>query len=325
MDPIIREWPRVAVIVLNWNGWKDTLECLESLRHLDYPAFKTILVDNGSTNDSVARIEEWRQGKMSGTDLAILRTGENLGFAGGNNAGIRHALDAGFDFVWLLNNDTIVEERSLIELVRLARTDEAIGAAGSLVLFHRAPDRINSAGIRVGRFGRRARLLGLNRDKTEREFLQRREVDAVSGCSMLLLARALRQVGLLDERYFLYLEEVDLCTRLRQQGFRCWVVPESIVFHKQWGSIQPYPELADYYLSRSQVLYIRKFSSGLHALLGHALFFGKYLPLVILRSLRIRDFSCFKAFRLGMRHGFSGRYEYRWPLKAREGAPESGP
>ncbi|MCX6563024.1 MAG: glycosyltransferase family 2 protein [Candidatus Aminicenantes bacterium] len=317
MNPQNREWPRVAVIVLNWNGWKDTLECLESLRRLDYPAFKTILVDNGSTNDSAARIAEWRQGKMDEAELTIIRTEENLGFAGGNNVGIRHALDAGFDFVWLLNNDTIVDERSLIELVRLARADERIGAAGSLVLFHRAPDRINSAGICVGRFGRRARLLGLNRNKSEAEFLKRREVDAVSGCSMLLRSRALRDVGLLDERYFLYLEEVDLCTRLKQKEFRCWVVPESIIWHKQWGSIQPYPELADYYLSRSQVLYIRKFSSGLHALLDHALFFGKCLPLVLLRSLKIRDFACFKAFWLGMHHGFSGRFDYRWPLKAR--------
>jgi len=321
MDPIIQEWPRVAVIVLNWNGWKDTLECLESLRHLDYPAFKTILVDNGSTNDSVARIEEWRKGRMDEAELTIIRTRENLGFAGGNNVGIRHALDAGFDFIWLLNNDTIVDERSLMELVRVARTDEMIGAVGSLVLFHRTPDRINSAGICVARFGRRARLLGLNRNKGEAEFLKRRKVDAVSGCSMLLRARALSEIGLLDERYFLYLEEVDLCTRLRQKEFCCYVVPESIIWHKQWGSIQPYPELADYYLSRSQVLYIKKFSSGLHALLDHALFFGKSLPLVILRSLRIRDFSCFKAFQLGIRHGFSGRFDYRWPLKARGGIP----
>jgi len=249
MDFRVPGSPPVAVIVLNWNGWKDTLDCLESLRRLDYPAFKTVLVDNGSTNDSVARVEEWRRGKMGEADLTILRTDRNLGFAGGNNIGLRYALEQGFDFAWLLNNDTIVEARSLRELVRPAQANEAVGAVGSLVLFQRSPDTINSAGISVARFGRQARLLGLNRKKTEEEFLKSREVDAVSGCSMLLRCGALREAGLLDERYFLYLEEVDLCTRLRQKGFRCRVAPESVIFHKQWGSIQPYPELADYYLA----------------------------------------------------------------------------
>jgi hypothetical protein len=292
---------------------------------LNYPSFTTILVDNGSTNDSLVRIEEWAQGKMSRAELTIVRTGENLGFAGGNNAGIRRALEKGCDFVWLLNNDTVVDERALLELVRVARTDEAIAVVGSLILYQRSPNMINSAGICVSRFGRRARLLGLNRPVTEREFLTRREVDAVSGCSMLLRCRALREAGFMDERYFLYMEEVDLCTRLRLLGRRCWFAPDSIVFHKHWGSIQPYPELADYYLSRSQVLYIRKFSSGVHAVLDHALYFGKSLPLVILRSLRIRDFACLKAFQLGIRHGFSGRFDYRWPLKARKEASECAP
>jgi len=308
-------YPRVAIIVLNWNGWEDTLGCLESLGRLRYPSFRTIVVDNGSTNDSLTKIEAWKAGHPGAPGLTVLETGENLGFAGGNNAGIRHALKAGFDYVWLLNNDTVADPQSLLELVRAAESDSRIAVTGSLILYQRSPGMINSAGIRISRFGR-ARLLGLNRPKSEPKFNVPREVDAVSGCSMLLRCSALRAVGLMDERYFLYLEEIDLCTRLRQAGYRCWVAPESIVFHKQWGSIQPYPELADYYLSRSQVLYIKKFYSGFQAVLDYALFIGRYFPGVILRSRRIRNFDCYRAFKIGLRHGFAGRFDYRWRGRA---------
>lgn len=307
--------PRAAIVILNWNGWEDTLECLASLRELDFPEFRVIVVDNGSDNDSTGRIEQWILGQRGTVRIDLIRSRENLGFSGGNNLGIRRALDEGAEFVWLLNNDTTIDKDALAALVRVALEDESIGAVGSLILYQRDPGTINSAGILIAPFALRARLLGLNEKRADPAFNVRRDVDAVSGCSILLRASALRTIGSMEERYFLYFEEVDLALRLKKSGYRCVFAPESVVFHKQWGSIQPYPELADYYLARSQVLFIKKFAGKAHAAAAVVWFAAKYFPRVVIRSVRIRNFACLRAFGLGLWHGLIGRFEYRWPVR----------
>ncbi len=306
--------PAAHVVLLNWNGWRDTLPCLNSLAQLEDPPDRVWIVDNGSTDDSIARIEEWRRGRDDGGRFILLRSPENLGFSGGNNLGIRRALDEGAELIWLLNNDTTVDRGALTALARTALEDDAIGLVGSLILYEKDPETINSAGIRVSPFAMSARLLGLNERRADPRFTVRRDVDAVSGCSMLLKGSALRRIGLLEERYFLYFEEVDLALRLKAAGYRVVFDPESVVLHKQWGAIQPYPELADYYLPRSQVLFIKKFCGRAHAVAATAWFASKYLVRVVIRSARIHDWNCLRAFRRGLEHGLRGRYDYRWPL-----------
>lgn len=305
--------PRVAIVILNWNGWKDTLPCLDSLTELKGPPPRVYVVDNGSADESAARIEDWRRGRADRDRFILLRSTENLGFSGGNNLGIRRAFDEGAEFVWLLNNDTTVAGDSLTALVRVALEDASIGAVGSLILTERDPETINSAGILVSPFTMAARLLGMNEKRADPRFNVQRDVDAVSGCSLFLRASALRGVGSMEERYFLYCEEVDLALRLKKAGYRCVFAPGSVVFHKQWGSIQPYPEIADYYLARSQVLFIRKFSGQAHAAAAIIWFAAKYFPRVVIRSVRIKNFACLRAFRLGLWHGLIGRFDYRWP------------
>ena len=176
----------MAIIILNWNGWQDTLECLESVQHINYMDYEVILVDNCSTNDSVKIFQSWCDGKVpvntkmvkfspenkpvkyieydrisaeavgnidNKTEedppqrrLVIIQTGENLGFAGGNNVGIRYALKKDFDYVWLLNNDTVIDRDSLIEMIKLAESDENIGMVGSKLVDYHDPQKIQSIG-----------------------------------------------------------------------------------------------------------------------------------------------------------------------------------
>jgi len=128
--------PLVFIIVLNWNGKDDTLECLGSLQQLDYPNFETVVVDNGSTDGSEDVI------RSAFPSVNFIQTGRNLGYAGGNNVGIKHALSHGADYVWLLNNDTTVDPNALTALVETAQADPKIAVVGSKIFYYDQPDVI---------------------------------------------------------------------------------------------------------------------------------------------------------------------------------------
>ena len=346
--------PKVAVIVLNWNGWLDTLECLESLQHLAYPNFQVIVVDNGSIDDSVEKIKNWCQGKIpvqtrfvefeprlkpvarldysrreaesggdvrgeteveassSQTRLILIQTGENLGFAGGNNAALRYCLERDYGYFWLLNNDTVVDSSSLAEMIEVAESDGAIGVAGPMILFYSRPQCIYSAGLSLSKIGRRVRRMGIMKHRDAPAFNTRKDVEGIAGCALLIRQDTVRTIGLLDERYFLYMEEADWCTRAIQKNYRCVYVPRARIWHKGWASIQSDPQLMDYYLARSQILYLKKFSSGARFVLDVLAYVARSFLKVVEKSLRTGDFSGWRAQILGLAHGFSGNYAYRW-------------
>src|SRR5712672_2084688 len=132
--------PSVSCILLNWKGWRDTVACLDALARLDYENLSVIVVDNGSADESVRRIRE------AAPDILVLETGSNLGFAGGNNVGIRHALAQGADYIWLLNNDTKPEPAALAQLVRRAESNSRFGEIGSVLVRADEPSRIQAWG-----------------------------------------------------------------------------------------------------------------------------------------------------------------------------------
>jgi len=136
MQASVEETPKVSIIVLNWNSAHDTAECLESLRKLNYPAHEIIIVDNGSTDDSELVLRE------EYSDIKFIQTGVNLGYAGGNNVGIKYALAHGAELIWILNNDTVVDPDSLREMVVMAQSDPAIGLVGSKIFYYSKPDTL---------------------------------------------------------------------------------------------------------------------------------------------------------------------------------------
>jgi len=236
----------VCIIVLNWNGWRDTLACVASLQRQEYPDCNVLLVDNGSTDGSVGEIRKRLP------ELEILETGSNLGFGGGCNAGIRMALDRGADYVWLVNSDATVDPAALSALGQVAMENVHVGAVGSVVMEADDPSRLQLWG--GGRIN-----LWLGRST---HCLAAGPVDFVSGASMLLRRHALEQVGLFDDKsFFMYWEDTDLGFRLRKAGWDLAVSENSKIYHKQSASLGAGNPLLDEYATRSCVRFLRRHAS----------------------------------------------------------------
>lgn len=225
------------------------MACLRSLENLIYPSFEVVVVDNGSTDGSGMKLQKEFK------EVRFIENKENLGFAGGNNVGIRYALEHSADYVLLLNNDTFVKADFLENLVRTAEADGRTGIAGPKI-YAGLPGstRLWYAGGGVDWKGVKTVHRGFQ-EEDEGKWNQTEDSDFVSGCAMLIKRSVLERIGLLDERYFLYYEDTDFCTRARKAGFRILYVPQATVYHKSWSSSggQSSP-LRTYYMTRNRLL-----------------------------------------------------------------------
>jgi GT2 family glycosyltransferase len=244
--------PKVTVIIPNWNGMDHIQGCLESLLKIDYHNVDVIVVDNNSEDGSPKAIAE------SFPKVQIMRNSENLGFAEGCNVGIRQAMKSGSAYVWLLNNDTLVDRQSLTFLVRAAEKDNSIGMTGSKIYEYDYPNIIRCAGMTINWFRGETDLIGWHQ-LDEGQFNNYSDVEGLEGCSLLISRRVCEEVGLMDKDYFVYGEEIDWCVRARLRGFRCTFVPESIVFHKGGASSgEAYRPTLSYYSTRNMLRTISK-------------------------------------------------------------------
>jgi GT2 family glycosyltransferase len=294
---------RVYVIVLNWNGWRDTIECLESVFRLDYPDYQVLLCDNGSSDGSWHQTRRWAQGeikaearnpalagltnppvpkpisfvelggtqaKMDSSDtearLVLMRTPTNLGFAGGNNIAMRFALNRGdCDFVWLLNNDTVVRPDALSHLVQRMKERPDAGICGSTLLYYDDPSKVQAFGGSVyNKWLARGRHIGKLADAAhipEAEEVERK-IAYVVGASMLVRKTFLEQVGLLNEEYFVYFDELDWAARAKGR-FHLAFCPRSIVYHREGAVIGSHrthqSTRAEFYLARNRIIFTRRY------------------------------------------------------------------
>lgn len=248
---------RVAVILLSYNDWKETLLCLDSFAQVTYPNLEIIAVDNGSTNAPLT------EARVRRPDLTIIENGKNLGYAEGNNVGIRYALEHGADYVLVQNNDTIVAPDFLDQLVRVAEQHPRAAFVGPLVYHHSEPTVVQSAGGLLTNTWR-----AYHRGQNEDDRGQYRTVDAVrwvTGCSILGRASVLGKIGLLDPEFFIYSEETDWCLRAGEAGYEILFVPQAKIWHKGVRrDYQPSPRVV--YLSvRNELLLLRKHHAGVVA------------------------------------------------------------
>ncbi len=301
---------KVSVILVNWNGWKDTLVCLVSLVNVNKKGLdlRVIVVDNGSTNESAPEI------RKKFPSVTLIETGKNLGFTGGNNVGIRYAIDHGSDFVWLLNNDTFVDKNAL-SFIR-AFDKPSVGIAGSKIYF--APGHeFHYNRYKESQRGRVfwyaggvidwANMYASHRGVDEVDHGQyniQEETPFVTGCSMMIRRDVFDRIGLLDDRYYLYLEDLDFCLRTKRAGFNIVYDPSSVVWHVNAGSsARPGNALQQYYITRNRLL------------VGH-LYAPLRTKLALLREALRFLFSGTQVQKQAVRDALTARFGNRFSLKS---------
>ncbi len=268
--------PLVYIVVLNYGNAPDTIACCESLKQLVYDNFKVVVIDNCSADDSMAVLKQWLT-SQDPQRFQLIQTRWNLGFAGGNNEGIRIALkDKDCQYVWLLNNDTVVTPSALTGLVEPFQKDSRVGISGSLVYYFYERDTIQ------GLCGVYNPILSTSKySATVSHSLFHKSYPM--GASMMISRDFFETIGLLSEDYFLYYEELDLVCRSSGK-YKVAYAPQSIIYHKEGATIggkakgAVKSKLADYYAMRNRIIFTRKF-------------YKRYLPTVyagLLLSMLIR-------------------------------------
>lgn len=251
-DNLHRKSPKVSVIILNWNGKDDTLECLGSFKKIGYTNYEIIVVDNGSSDGSEEVI------KSQYPDIVLLQAGENLGYAGGNNVGISWALKHGTDYLLILNNDTVVAPDLLNAFVDAAILLPQGSILGAKIYFYDKPDTLWCAGGRWLSDHSRFEHVGGGKIDSE-DFNSVVEVDYITGCALFADAETFKDIGLLDEQLFLTYEETDWCYRARAKSHKCLVVPTAKLWHKVsssfGGATSP---IVTYFMVRNKLLWGEK-------------------------------------------------------------------
>lgn len=334
----------VYIIIVNYNGWSDTIECLESVFRSSYPDYRVLVVDNSSPNGSLDRIKAWAEGRQevtepgnsalrhlsnppipkplshvlysrseaeaggradeAGTRLVLIQAGNNLGFAGGNNVALRYALARNdCDYVWLLNNDTVIDPNALRKLIDVARKESSLAVFGSLILYYHHPTVIQVAGGAImNPFIMKNTYYG-GRQKAEK-FVHDEKIrlSYIMGASFFLRRTVFETIGLLETKYFLGYEETDFCTAVKRKSGKLLCAYQSRVWHKDSATVGLHSALSDYYGTRNFVWYLKKYfwyAVPSAVVIG---FIGK-----IVNRIRRRQFSRIWLIIVAYRDGFLDR------------------
>lgn len=283
--------PCVTIITINYNQLQLTCELLDSLRKLTYPEVEVIVVDNHSKENPAEIIGERYP------EVKLILSSENLGFAGGNNLGIRASRGK---YLLFLNNDTEVDPGFLEPLVSLFESNPKAGAASSKILYFNSGETIQYAGsTRIDPFTGRSKRIGyMEKDQGQHNRLQ--ETDLAHGAAMMVPRKVIEEVGMMPDFFFLYYEEVDWCESIKKAGYKIYFVPDSKVYHKESMSIGKGSTLKTYYMTRNRLLYMRRNTEGFRKLTWILFFLFFSLPKNALMFTLKRDIDHAKAFWKGL-------------------------
>lgn len=269
--------PKVFIIILHYKNWNDTNECLASLDRLDYDNFEKVIIDNDK---------------------------DNKGFAGGNNLGIKQALERGADYILLLNNDTIIDQPDFLKkLVEAGEREERVGILGPMIYGY-GTEKIHFAGGKINRLYTKGRHITKLKIKSQKS----KVVDYITGACILIKRKVIEKIGLMDENYFLYCEDVDWCLRARKAGFLCTVVEESRISHKvsSGSKIASFPYI--YYHTRNGLLLAKRNAPILVKFLAYVSSLGLYLKQVVKLVILPSKSIWAKAIMKGIRDFYKGRF-----------------
>lgn len=250
--------PSVHFVIINWNQPELTLACLESLSELDYPNFRIVLVDNGSTDNSVALI------RQAYPNVILIETGENLGYSAGNNVGIRYAMEHEAEYVFLLNNDTVIDKNMLSRMVAIGEADSNTGMIGPTIYYFDPPDMLWSAVNSIDWVRGQIIRHGLNETWPQAtDDTPPQQVDYVDSCAILVKREVIEKIGLLDEAFFINFDDADWNIRARQIGFEIIHVPAARVWHKVSAAMGQASPATTYYMTRNSLLFFWKHNRGI--------------------------------------------------------------
>jgi len=269
--------PYIAIIIVNWNSYSVTKPCLESLDTVVYNNLKVILVDNGSSDNSGQRLKEEHSG------IVLIENQENLGFTGGNNAGIEYALSQDYDAIMLLNNDTIVTPGFVTPLIQGLFSNEKIGAIQPKILYNYDRDIIwNAGGVFKTKTCTPKTIGEGERDKGQ--FNEPGSTEWITGCCFLVKSKVVENIGLLDQKFFIYYEDLDWSLKIRNHGFDLSYEPSSIIYHEAGmsdqnrdkhgeGNVSPFSR---YQEMRNHIYIVKRYANGINVLSAWVYQFFKF-------------------------------------------------
>ena len=329
--------PTVAIITLNWNGWADTVECLESVYQINYPNYHVVVVDNHSSDDSIEKIKDYALGKLkiksnffkhdptnkpieiiqysrennkikkklnTNKQLILIKNEINYGFAEGNNIGIKFALkNYNTDYILLLNNDSVVDKDFLKILVQEGEKDTKIGLLGPKMYYYDNPNVIWCIGGKIDWKLARGLHVGIDEDD-KGQYNRKQAFEYINGSSLLIKKEVFDKVGLLDKRFFLYFEETDLALRASKNGYKSLYLPNAKIWHKvskSGGGIKK--EIGLYYITRNRWLFMKKWASKGNFFIFVFLQIFAAIILPTFMSIYYKNRKLFQAYYNGLWHG----------------------
>jgi len=294
----------VAIIVLTWNQRDMTLDCLASLRELHYPSVETIVVDNASSDGTADAVRE------AYPEVVVIENPDNLGFVGGNNAGLRYAMETDAEYIMLLNNDTVLDPDMVTELITVMEADTSVGITGPKMLYFDQPDTIWCAGNRINwKTGDSQRLQAEQPDSTLD--LDPIEVDFITGCAICLRREVIDRIGMLDTRFFIYYEETDWCIQAHRHGWKILYVPRARLWHKVSAAMGATSPATDYYMTRNALLFLAKNRRGVSkfwSLTGWSVRTAKILAAYTVKGRSRERLRSRNARMFGIRDAILGRW-----------------
>jgi hypothetical protein len=269
-------------LILTWNDWENTIESVLSLEGGRLKPDVILVVDNGSEEQIIKRLQVYLQDV---TKVHFLRNGSNLGFAAGVNRGIKTALSAGAQFVFLLNNDAIVQSECLSTLMNRMMSDQAVGLVGPRIYYHDKPDKIWVGEAHYSPL--KTSVVSYEKNKKARYLApSSRRVSFLNGCAVLIRREVFESVGLFDEDYFFYSEDLDFSLRAIKSGYKLLYEPSASAWHKISLKVRV-SEFVFYNLSRSQLIFLRKHLSGLTRFYAYLIHLGVFTPYRVFQAVRL--------------------------------------
>lgn len=303
---------KVSIVLLNWNGHKDTIECLKSLKKLDYPNYEIYLVDNNSRADDVKQLKDYLDNsdynvdmitnnmldnyvKSDNVDIVFIQNSENAGFAGGNNVSLNYLIEnRNTDYVLLLNNDTIVETNLLDAMISKLDSNKNIGFVGVKHYYYDNPDKIQTIG---GGF------IDMKHGEASASYEVLDEYDFITGSCIFMKVDVLCKIGGIPEDYFMYWEDVDWSTKLRREGYHLTVADNTAIYHKEGASIISNKRL--YYHTRNRIRYMRRYADK-----KSYDKFIRYMKLFVIKETMMKiltDKEYVKALTMGLKDALSDK------------------